>query len=212
MIPHLSTAAIGAPITRLGVSFFPIYLPANELPEIRTGPSSELVIRELDDATVGLPVGGQPDRYAGSDCRGRAFPGRQAEPRRQHHRAGSPQDRAPDPRVVPGAGAMGIAPKPTAATSPVRIAKRVRRRSQEGVHSSMKQEPIAPRRSRCSLERSPGGDANFTARIPRTAAAAESHQTGLSAATRAALRPPRSCPTLGRFPGSAGSPSPTVSG
>ncbi len=52
MIPHLSTAAIGAPITRLGVSFFPIYLPENELPEIRTGPSSELVVRELDDAAV----------------------------------------------------------------------------------------------------------------------------------------------------------------
>ena len=53
MIPHLSTAAIGAPITRLGVSFFPIYLLENELPAIRTGPSSELVVRELDDAAVG---------------------------------------------------------------------------------------------------------------------------------------------------------------
>ncbi len=52
MIPHLSTAAIGAPITRLGVSFFPIYLPANELPEIKTGPSSELDVRELEDAAV----------------------------------------------------------------------------------------------------------------------------------------------------------------
>ncbi len=53
MIPHLSTAAIGAPITQLGNSFFPIYLPENELPEIKTGPSSELILRELDDAAVG---------------------------------------------------------------------------------------------------------------------------------------------------------------
>lgn len=30
--PNLDTAAVGAPITRLGVSFFPIYLPDNDLP------------------------------------------------------------------------------------------------------------------------------------------------------------------------------------
>ncbi len=43
MIQHLSTAAIGAPITRLGVSFFPIYLPSNNPPEINTGAASGLV-------------------------------------------------------------------------------------------------------------------------------------------------------------------------
>ena len=31
-IPQLDTVAIGWPITRLGVSFFPVYLPANDLP------------------------------------------------------------------------------------------------------------------------------------------------------------------------------------
>ena len=53
MIQHLSTAAIGAPITRLGVSFFPVYLPSNHPPEITTGTSSGIVVRELEDAAVG---------------------------------------------------------------------------------------------------------------------------------------------------------------
>ena len=53
MIQHLSTAAIGAPITRLGVSFFPVYLPANNPPEIGTGTSSGIVVRELENAAVG---------------------------------------------------------------------------------------------------------------------------------------------------------------
>ncbi len=51
-IPQLDTAAIGPPITRLGVSFFPIYLPGNELPEITTGDSADCAINELDDAEV----------------------------------------------------------------------------------------------------------------------------------------------------------------
>lgn len=53
MIQHLSTAAIGAPITRLGVSFFPVYLPSNDPPEIKTGASSGIVVRELENAEVG---------------------------------------------------------------------------------------------------------------------------------------------------------------
>ncbi len=52
MMPNLSTAAIGAPITRLGVSFFPVYLPGNILPEITTGIHSKLVVRELEEAQV----------------------------------------------------------------------------------------------------------------------------------------------------------------
>lgn len=51
-IPKLETAAVGRPITRLGVSFFPIYLGGNHLPEIATGDSSGLVIDELDRAEV----------------------------------------------------------------------------------------------------------------------------------------------------------------
>lgn len=51
-IPQLDTAAFGTPITRLGVSFFPIYLPGNELPEIVTGNEAQCEIDELDDATV----------------------------------------------------------------------------------------------------------------------------------------------------------------
>ncbi len=46
-IPKLDAAAIGSPITRCGVSFFPTYLFGNPLPEIATGPASGLVIKEL---------------------------------------------------------------------------------------------------------------------------------------------------------------------
>ena len=51
-IPKLETAAVGNPITRVGVSFFPVYLFDNPLPEITTGDSSGLVIEELDDAQI----------------------------------------------------------------------------------------------------------------------------------------------------------------
>lgn len=51
-IPNLDTVAVGAPITRLGVSFFPVYLAANELPPMATGEASGLVVDELDDASV----------------------------------------------------------------------------------------------------------------------------------------------------------------
>lgn len=51
-MPNLDTAAVGVPIARLGVSFFPIYLPANELPEIATGDGSRLLLDELESASV----------------------------------------------------------------------------------------------------------------------------------------------------------------
>ena len=51
-IPNLQRAAVGRPITRLGISLFPVYLPANHLPEIATGPNSGLVIEELRASTV----------------------------------------------------------------------------------------------------------------------------------------------------------------
>lgn len=53
-ILNLERAAVGRPITRLGVSFFPVYLPENHLPEIATGQDSHLTIEELDDSTVPL--------------------------------------------------------------------------------------------------------------------------------------------------------------
>ena len=52
LIPQLDTVAIGWPITRLGVSCFPVYLPANDLPAIATGDASKLVMDELDEAAV----------------------------------------------------------------------------------------------------------------------------------------------------------------
>ena len=48
----LEHAAVGYPITRLGVSIFPIYLLNNDLPEIATGRDSGLVIEELPASTV----------------------------------------------------------------------------------------------------------------------------------------------------------------
>lgn len=51
-LPALDTAAVGAPVTRLGVSFHPIYLQGNDLPEIRTGEGAGLVVKELDRERV----------------------------------------------------------------------------------------------------------------------------------------------------------------
>ena len=48
----LERAAIGRPVTRLGISFFPVYLMDNGLPDIATGPDSGRVIDELADASV----------------------------------------------------------------------------------------------------------------------------------------------------------------
>ena len=52
VIPNLERASVGRPITRLGISFFPVYLPGNDLPEIATGEGSDLVIEELPASTV----------------------------------------------------------------------------------------------------------------------------------------------------------------
>lgn len=51
-VPNLERAAVGRPITRLGISLFPVYLPGNDLPEIATGPSSGLVIEESQASRV----------------------------------------------------------------------------------------------------------------------------------------------------------------
>ena len=50
--PNLETAAIGRPITRAGISFFPVYLTGNDVPEIATGPDAKRVIDELGDGSV----------------------------------------------------------------------------------------------------------------------------------------------------------------
>ncbi len=49
MNTKIGTASVGYPVTRFGVSFFPVYLAANELPEIST---EGLIIDELDSETV----------------------------------------------------------------------------------------------------------------------------------------------------------------
>ena len=51
-ISMLHQASVGAPICRLGVSFFPIYLHKDALPEIHTGEDSGLEIEELAEAEV----------------------------------------------------------------------------------------------------------------------------------------------------------------
>ena len=50
--PPLGAAEVGSPVTRLGVSFVPIYFPTNELPDIATGPDSGLAVEELTHASV----------------------------------------------------------------------------------------------------------------------------------------------------------------
>ena len=52
-LPGIETAAVGWPVTRLGVSFFPLYLASNGLPSILTGGGSGLVVDELEDPSVG---------------------------------------------------------------------------------------------------------------------------------------------------------------
>ena len=47
--PALETAAIGSPITRSGISFFPVYLKSNGLPKIATGPKAKRVIDEVSE-------------------------------------------------------------------------------------------------------------------------------------------------------------------
>ena len=49
---NLDTIAVGWPIERLGVAFYPLYLPNNTLPAITTGEDSGLVIDELESADV----------------------------------------------------------------------------------------------------------------------------------------------------------------
>ncbi len=51
-VPNLEIAAVGAPVTRLGVSFFPVYLANRELPDIATGESSGLLVDELEIESV----------------------------------------------------------------------------------------------------------------------------------------------------------------
>lgn len=46
-------AAVGWPLTRLGVSFYPVYLAPDGLPEIVTGEGSGLVVDELEQPSVG---------------------------------------------------------------------------------------------------------------------------------------------------------------
>ena len=52
IVPQLDPVAVGSPITRLGVSFFPVYLPANHLPAIVTGEASGLAVDELEAPSV----------------------------------------------------------------------------------------------------------------------------------------------------------------
>ena len=51
-VPNLERAAVGRPITRLGISLFPVYLAGNDLPEIATGRNAGLVVEELPASTV----------------------------------------------------------------------------------------------------------------------------------------------------------------
>ena len=208
MIPHLSTAAIGAPITRLGVSFFPIYLLENELPEIKTGPSSELVVRELDDAAVGSLLAVNP-----TDAPILIVEENTSWEANRTVRSTSPRWCLPGPSCRSRCRALrrggGEAAGPTTATTPT-----LRRESAEGVRRAFTRPwskadlaaEIKARSGTRSIAR-----CDFTGRpLPRRP---PPKATGRSiVTTRAALRPPKSWPTLGRFPDNAASPSPMAIG
>ena len=51
-IPNLGTIAIGQPITRCGISLFPLYLTDNDLPDMATGPAAGIAIDEMPAASV----------------------------------------------------------------------------------------------------------------------------------------------------------------
>ena len=51
-IPNLETTAIGQPITRCGISLFPLYLTNNDLPDIATGSAAGITIDEMPAASV----------------------------------------------------------------------------------------------------------------------------------------------------------------
>ena len=208
MIPHLFTAAIGAPITQLGISFFPIYLPENELPEIKTGPSLELILRELDDAAVGSLLAVNPTDTPVLIVEGEHF----LEVNRTVPST-SPRWFLPGPSSRSRCRAWrrggGDAPNPTTATIPM-----LRRESAEGVRRAFTRPwsradlavEIKARSGTRSVTR-----CDFTGRPPPRRPPPKA--TGRSiVATRAALRPPKNWPILGRFLDNAASPSPMAIG
>ena len=208
MIQHLSTAAIGAPITRLGVSFFPIYLPENELPEIKTGSSSELVVRELDDAAVGSLLAANPADTPVLIVEGEHFLGGKQNRAVNVTALVPPRTELPIPvSCLERGGGNGAGPTTETSTT-------LRRESAEGVRRAFTRPwsradlaaEIKARSGTRSIAR-----CNFTERpLPRRP---PPKATGASiAATRAALRPPKSWRTLGRFLVNAGSPSPMAIG
>ena len=86
MNTEFDTASVGYPVTRFGVSFFPVYLAANELPEIST---EGLIIDELDSERVSETVSTQSYRKADTAYGGRTPGRRQAEPCCQLNGSGS---------------------------------------------------------------------------------------------------------------------------
>ena len=61
-LPNLETLTLGRPVNRLGISFIPVYLMANALPEIVTGDDSGLEVNELDSPEVGTLSVANPTR------------------------------------------------------------------------------------------------------------------------------------------------------
>ena len=107
----LERAAIGRPVTRLGVSFFPVYLmdnpPAGHRHRPEVGAGHRGAARRLGaDADRGQPHGpADPAR------RGRAVPRRRPEPHAERQRAGGGRRHPEDPGVVPGGGPVGPPPR-----------------------------------------------------------------------------------------------------
>lgn len=74
-LPIFDYVAVGAPITRLNLSFFPVYLPGNELPEVVSGVNSGLTVEELDDASVNTLEANNPTDKLGLFIEGEHYLG-----------------------------------------------------------------------------------------------------------------------------------------
>ncbi len=209
MIQHLSTAAIGAPITRLGVSFFPVYLPANNPPEIGTGTSSGIVVRELENAAVGSLLAVNPTDTPILIVDGEHF-------------LGGKQNRAVNASVLVPARSERSLPVSCLEQGrwgqalpyqrdEVNASPRIRRVIREGVFDSMQQEQ-AHSSDQGRVWSEIADELRSNQAHSSTAAAMESHRKRYSAATKPGPRRPGNSPGLGRCRGSAVSRSHRVGG
>lgn len=131
----LSTVSIGAPITRSGVSFFPLYLPGNDLPDIVTGDAAGLKVKELGEASVPKLEVFNPTRKPVLVVEGEHWIGGKQNRTVSTTVLVPPRKKLEIPVACLERGRWGR--ERAYAPSPAFAPRRVRRRNQEGVQLSM---------------------------------------------------------------------------